>query len=111
MPRLQREIVTELLRGQADVEVVSSEVPPESTAREAARSRAKVVILGRDDPRAVRALLEELPRMVVLTLAGRELTAWRHGLTPYRERLGELSPAALTAGIRARGPQPSWWTD
>ncbi|MGI8804626.1 MAG: hypothetical protein ACR2IN_02875 [Thermoleophilaceae bacterium] len=111
MPPFQREIVTELLRGVADVEVVSSDVSPESAGREAARTRAKVVIAGRDDPHFVRALLEALPRMVVLTLAGRELTAWRHGLSPYRERLGELSPAALTAGIRARGPQPSWWTD
>lgn len=111
MPRLQRELVTELLRGRADVEVVISDVPPESVGSQAARSRARVVILGRDDPHTVRALLEALPRMVVLTLAGRELTAWRHGLSPYRERLGELSSAALTAGIRAPGPQPSWWTD
>lgn len=111
MPRFQREIVTELLHGQADVEVMIAEVPPASAGKEAARTRANVVILGRDDPHAVRALLEALPRLVVLTLAGRELTAWRHGLSPYRERLGELSPAALTAGIRPPTPQPSWWTD
>jgi hypothetical protein len=111
MPRFQREIVTELLRSRPDVEVVNPGVSEGSAGSQAARSRANVVILGCDDPPTVRALLEALPRLVVLTLAGRELTAWRHGLAPYRERLGELSPATLTAGIRAPGPQPSWWTD
>ena len=82
MPRFEREIVTALLRDQADVEVVDPDVPPQSAREEAARSRAKVVILGRDDPLTVRELLEALPRLVVLTVAGRELTAWRHGLSP-----------------------------
>ena len=36
--------------------------------------------------------------------------AWRYVLAPYRERLGELSPAALTAVIRAREQLPAWWS-
>jgi hypothetical protein len=111
MPRLQREIITELLRAQREVEVVPSDALPGAAREAAARSRAHVVILGRDDPRAARALLEALPRLVVLTVADGELVAWRYGLTPYRERLGELSPAALTAGIEAREQLPPWWTD
>jgi len=49
------------------------------------------VILGRDDAQAARALLRARPQLVVLTLADAELMAWRYGLAPYRERLGELS--------------------
>jgi hypothetical protein len=109
MPRLLREIVVELLRGRADVEVI--ETRARRAPREAAAaSQAHVVILGRDDPAAVRGLLEALPRLVVLTVADREMVAWRYGLTPYRTRLGELSPAALAAGIELPDPLPAWWT-
>jgi hypothetical protein len=111
MPRLQREIVTELLRGQPHVEVIASSAPAGTIPEEAARSRATVVILGRDDPRAARRLLETLPRLLVLTLADRELTAWSYGLTPYRESLGELSAPALSAAIHARAGLPPWWTE
>jgi hypothetical protein len=106
LPRLQREIVTELLLDRADVETV------EATAlcAEEAHHRPDVVILGEDDPPMARALLEASPRLVVLTLADSELVAWRYGLTPYRACLGELSPAALSAGIEPRDPLPSWWT-
>lgn len=110
MPRLQGEIVTELLLGRADVEMIETGARPMTLREEATISRAHVVILGRDDPAAARGLLEALPRLVVLTAADRELVAWRYGLTPYRERLGELSPAAVTAGIEPREPLPPWWT-
>ena len=105
-PRLQREIVTELLLDRADVVMV------EATAlcEEAQHRRPDVVILGEDDPAMARALLEASPRLVVLSLADSELLAWRYGLTPYRESLGELSPAALSAAITPRDPLPPWWT-
>jgi hypothetical protein len=106
LPRLQREIVTELLRDRADVETVA----PTALFEEAALRRPDVVILGEDDPALARALLEASPRLVVLSLADGELVAWRYGVTPYREPLGELSPAALSAGIGPRDPLPSWWT-
>jgi hypothetical protein len=77
---------------------------------EAADRRPDVVILGEDDPDMARALLEAWPRLVVLTLSDGELVAWRYGLTPYRECLGQLSPAVLAAGIESRDPPPSWWT-
>ncbi len=111
MPRLQRELVTELLRPDFEVDVA---VPDSSsdTIREAAAARGThVVILGRDDPPTARALLEALPRLVVLSVADSEFVSWRYGLAPYRERLGKVSPAALTAVIRAREPSPPWWTD
>lgn len=110
MPRLQREIVTELLLGRADVEMIETGARPLTTREEATVSRADVVILGRDDPAAARALLEALPRLVVLTVADGDLVAWRYGLTPYRERLGELSPSALTVGIQLGEPVAPWWT-
>ena len=106
LPRLQREIVTELLHDRADVQTVEATALPE----EAAHRHPDVVILGKDDPAMARALLEASPRLVVLTLVDSELVAWRYGLTPYRECLGELSPAALSAGIEPRDPLPSWWT-
>src|SRR3954453_12871113 len=106
LPRLQREIVTELLLDRADVETVA----PRALCAEAAHRRPDVVILGDDDPATARALLEATPRLVVLSIADGELVAWRYGLTPYREPLGELSPAALAAGIEPRDPLPSWWT-
>ncbi len=110
MPRLQREIVTELLNAQRDVEVVATVSRPEEIREAAQRSNAEVVILGRDDPQAAGVLLSQLPRIVVLTVADGDAIAWRYGLTPYRERLGELSPAALTAGIHEREQPPPWWT-
>ena len=106
LPRLQREIVTELLLDRADVETVDAT----ALCAEEERRRPDVVILGEDDPAMARALLEASPRLVVLTLADSELVAWRYGLTPYRVCLGELSPATLSAGIAAQDPLPSWWT-
>jgi DNA-binding NarL/FixJ family response regulator len=111
MPRLQREIVTELLRGQPDVEVIASGARADMAPEEAARSRAQVVILGRDDPRAARLLLEAMPRLLVLTVADQELVAWSYGLTPYRECLGELSAPALSTAIHARAGLCPWWTE
>lgn len=111
MPRLQRETVTELLRADAGVEVVISGAPAADLCEAVERGQAEVVILGHDDPPTARALLEALPRLVVLSVADHELVAWRYGLTPYRERLGDLSPAALTAGIRPQAFMPAWWTD
>ena len=106
LPRLQREIVTELLLDRAHVETVDATV-----LREAAEHRRPdVVILGEDDPAMARALLEASPRLVVLTLVDSELLAWRYGLTPYRECLGELSPATMSAAIERREPKHSWWT-
>ena len=105
-PRLQREIVTNLLHDRADVEMVEAAALRE----EAQDRRPDVVILGEDDPVMARDLLEASPRLLVLTLADRELVAWRYGLTPYRECLGELSPAALSAAIEPRDPPPLWWS-
>jgi hypothetical protein len=108
MPRLLRELVVELLRGQADVEAI--ETRKRWPAREEAAAReAHVVILGRDDPASARGLLEALPQLVVITIADRERVAWRYGLTPYRTCLGELSPAALAAGVGLPEPLPAWW--
>ena len=110
MPRLQREIVSELLVDRADVETFETPARNASLCEEARCRQAHVVILGRDDPATARALLETSPHLVVLSIADSELTAWRYGLTPYRESLGELSPAALAAGIEPRDPLPTWWT-
>ncbi len=111
MPRFQRETVTELLSAQDWVEVVGASPPAADVLQTVQSSQAEVVILGEDDPSTARVLLEVLPRLVVLSVADRELVAWRYGLTPYRERLGDLSPAALTAGIRPQACLPAWWTD
>jgi hypothetical protein len=106
LPRLHREIVTELLLDRADVEAVDATALRDETAAR----RPDAVILGTDDPALARTLLEAWPRLVVLTISDRTLVAWRHGLTPYRECLGELSPAVLAAGIEPRDRPPSWWT-
>jgi hypothetical protein len=108
MSRLQREVVAELLRGRADVEIIETRGPL-TPQEHATISRANVVILGCDDPAAACALLETQPRLAVLTLADREMVAWRYGLTPYRRRLGELSPAALTSCIEPREATCPWW--
>lgn len=103
MPRLVREIVMELLRGCPDVEVLEGDA--------AAAQDAEVVILGRDDAAEARALLEARPRLLVLTVAGQAFDVCRYDLIPHRERLGELSPAVLTTGVRRLGPPAPWWTD
>jgi len=105
LPRLQRELVSELLTGRADVETVDATALCDEPDR-----RPDVVILGEDDPAMARALLEAWPRLVVLTVSDRELVAWRYGLVPHRECLGELSPVVLAAAIAPRPRHPSWWT-
>lgn len=110
MPRLQRELVVELLRGDPSVDVVGGAATPGTVRAEAVRARAQVVIFGHDDPGTVGEVLERLPRLLVITVTDSQLVAWRYGLAPYRERLGELSPAALSAGIHARESLPAWWT-
>jgi hypothetical protein len=108
MPRFLREIITEILLARTDVEIIDASRSP--LREEATANRADVVILGRDDPAMARELLEALPRLIVLTVADRGLEAWRYGLTSYRERLGELSPSTLTAGIQLREPLSQWWS-
>lgn len=111
MPRLQRDMITEVLAVQGGVEVVVSDASAREMWEAVEFSRAQVVVLGRDDPRVARTLLELVPRLVVLTVADPALVAWRYGLNPYRERLGDVTPAALTAGIQPRPQLPAWWTD
>ena len=57
LPRLQREVVTELLLDRADVEMVEATALCEA----AEHRRPDVVILGEDDPALARALLEARP--------------------------------------------------
>jgi DNA-binding NarL/FixJ family response regulator len=100
LPRITRELVTELLAAHADVTIVgeSSEAElPDAVWR----TRANVVIAAAEDagmPDAVRMLLDEHGlRVVVLTNRGRTSTVAE--LVPTYTEIGELTSASLVHAL------------
>ena len=98
-----REIVSETISGQPDMQVVAIHNHHADVLAMAARSRARVVVIGSDGAE-VENLCERLavqrPDVGVLAISadGRETVV--HELRPYRVHLGELSPPQLVNAIR-----------
>ena len=83
-------------------------------SRKVARAKPDVVVLGEDDPPLAAALLEQSPRLKVLTVAEEGQDSWLYGLNPERTRLGALSPSRLVRAVQ-RAARPTrassgWWT-
>jgi hypothetical protein len=101
-PRL-RDILTDALTGEPDMELVS---PPVRT--EAPRPFVDVLIVGTDEPddEAVPTrLLAEAPHSSVLMIAARDGAASLYELRPAKRSVGDLTAAGLIRAIRtsARG--------
>ena len=113
LPRMLEEIVTHIL-SQRGLEVAGTVRKVDGLPRKVARARPDVVVLGEDDPPLAAALLEQSPRLKVLTVAEEGQDSWLYGLNPERTRLGALSPARLVRAVQraARPPRAAsgWWT-
>lgn len=103
LPRMPREILLNLLAAQPAMVVEVADEPQAPLVSAVDRARAQVVILGQDAPAMTsrcRDLLEQRPRVQVMTVSidGRQISLY--GLRPYREPLGEVEPEKLVDAIR-----------
>jgi hypothetical protein len=102
MPRMLREIVREQIDEASDMEV-AAEVADAGGLDEALRTRhVDFVVAGSDSVgRAdVGRLLDERPKLKVLTIDGDGRDAVLYELRPRRTRLGEISPDGLLRALR-----------
>jgi hypothetical protein len=105
------EIVSHIL-SQPGLEVAGTVRKVDGLSRKVAKTKPDVVVLGEDDPPLAAALLEQSPRLKVLTVAEEGQDSWLYGLNPERTRLGALSPARLVRAVqRAARPRTAsaWW--
>jgi DNA-binding NarL/FixJ family response regulator len=100
LPRLLREIVTEALEAQSDMEVVASVADFETLAQTIEQSRAEVIVIGHDDPEVAAGLLERCPPLAVIAVTGDAKESQYYELRPHRVELGEISPSELVETIR-----------
>lgn len=106
-PAMLRDILTELLDAQADMEPVEPAGPGGAEA-----AGADVLILSADtgtQAEAARAALRRFPACRVLTLAGEACLASLHELRPHESPVGELSPRRLLQVIRGIAAHPPGW--
>ena len=103
MPRMLREIVSQVVAAQPDMEIVRELEAPTRLTQAVDGIGAEFVIAGGDalTPDDVDALLETHPRMKVLAVAGDGRDAFLYELRPQRVPLGEVSPHTLLEAIRA----------
>ncbi len=112
LPRMLEEIVSYALSAKSDIEIAGTARKIDGLAREVARTRPDVVVLGGDHPDLAAELLEQSPRLKVLAVANEGEDSWLYGLSPERTRLGALSPTRLAWAVQhavaSRGTSP-WW--
>jgi hypothetical protein len=106
LPRITREIIEQAVGAEPDMVIVDgfaadASLADASLADAVGRSEPDFVISGRDYEFAeVCAVLDERPRLRVLTVVedGREATLYE--LRPTRTPLGEVSPQTIVEAIR-----------
>jgi DNA-binding NarL/FixJ family response regulator len=99
-----RDVVLQLLDGQADMTVVDDVDDPIDTLLAAGRTHADVVVLGMEDdelPGVASHLLDEYPHLKVLAITPDGRRAFLYELRPELVALGEASPDLLLQAIRA----------
>lgn len=102
LPRMLREVVRNVLDAAPGVVVVALWSFPERLVDAVDEARAHVVMLGqgpREDA-AARELLEQRPRVPLVSLSADGRQATVSGLRAFREPLGEVGPERLVATIR-----------
>jgi DNA-binding NarL/FixJ family response regulator len=102
MPPMLRDIVTDAVSNEPDVEVLGGLGPGESLEATLERVQPDVLIIGRRPPDLTVA--EEVwlkwPRVKVLMIAGGGRSAVLYLLRPAEIALGDVSPEGLAAAIR-----------
>jgi hypothetical protein len=114
LPNLLEEIVTDILAAaEADgLELIGVARRSAGLGRKVGRLRADVVIIGGDDPSLVAELLEQRPRLKVLSVAADARDSWLYALRSERVHLGGLSADSLVAAVRrsAGAEAHEWWS-
>jgi len=100
LPRLLREIVTDALVAQTDMEVVGSVTGRPSLDRAVEEAQIDVIVIGRDDPNLATALLKQRPPVAVIAVTGDARETGLYELRLRRVGLPEISPAQLVETIR-----------
>jgi len=98
------DIVREIVDAQPDMQVVGRLVDARELVRTAIATDADFVVLGLEDgrlPGSCDQLLELDPAIRVLAVDGDGRRSFVYQLEPRMRPLGELSPDALVAAIRA----------
>jgi hypothetical protein len=103
MPRLLRDILTDRIGAEADMELVGFVEPVEALAARIGESAADVVVVGTEPEEATpvwREVLARHPYTKLLAIEGVGRTASLYELRPTRTRLGEASPTSVAEWIR-----------
>jgi DNA-binding NarL/FixJ family response regulator len=95
-----RELLTDALEVQRDMEVVGSVTGSEALARIIERSRPEVVVIGRDEAEVAEGLLERRSPLAVIAVTRDAKESRYYELRPHKEELGEISPGELVETIR-----------
>jgi DNA-binding NarL/FixJ family response regulator len=95
-----RDIVMESLAAEPDMQVAAEVATADDLLRSVERTRADVVVTGRDDSSLASALLRKQPQLKILAVAdnGRESSLYE--MRPQRVPLGEITPQRLVTEIR-----------
>jgi hypothetical protein len=101
LPRILREIIEEAIADEPDMVIVGGNGANGDLKSAVERSNAEFVISGADyAPDEVGALLEEHPRLRVLSVVGDAREAFLYELRPMRTPLAEVSPRTIVDAIR-----------
>jgi DNA-binding NarL/FixJ family response regulator len=103
MPRILRDIVSELVAEQSDMRVVGA-FADDVGVETLAELRPDVLVLGSDAadvPALCRGLVQQRPALKVLAVEMDGRRTWLYEMRPHQTLIGEISPGALLDTIRA----------
>jgi DNA-binding NarL/FixJ family response regulator len=100
LPRLLEQIVAEALVGAEDLALVGISSKLDDLSGAAEEARADVVVLRGADRAQVMTLLEQHPRLAVLSIDGDGRDSSLCALRPECIRIVDVSPTSLVAAIR-----------
>lgn len=103
MPRMLRDVFSQVLADQPDMEVVGDLTDIIDLRAVAGQTRSDVAILGLHDsgfPGICTHLLDEHPRLKILGVTPDGRRAYLYELRPSKIPVGDVSPAGVLAAIR-----------
>jgi hypothetical protein len=101
MPRMQIDIVKNILASQKEIVVVGETVDPSEVSRAVTAVKANVVVISEAAvPSSYRELLYRRPRLRIIAIIADGRQARVHHLQPDVATILDLSPTSLVAAIR-----------
>ena len=105
---MTREAIENLIRRSPQLTMVEP-IPAEPIREAIARSRAEVVVIGRDDPSLAASVLEVHPKTRMLAVVGDGLRGRLYELKPSRRELGAFSAETFLSVLAdVRQPRSNW---